>query len=117
MAKYKVEDIKIGDKVKIDTYNDEGTVLYIGGNVGYNILVEHKKGCNEGAFSNHDATIQTIVKGKKCFWVDINDITDIVRIVRMTARTEPKLEGGYCRVCNLFNAYQDGPYTCFVHKH
>ena len=49
--------------------------------------------------------------GKRCWWVNHNAVKEKVS----TAAT--KASGGNCTVCNHFNEYQSGPYTCWVHTH
>lgn len=37
-------------------------------------------------------------------------------VVSDTNTASEKARGGNCNVCNEFNQYQDGPYTCYRHK-
>lgn len=79
----------------------------------YSVLV-HFEGVND-AWLGEDQfrpvhSLYERTKGKRCWWVHHVNIKEKVR-------SSTKATGGHCTICNHFNEYQSGPYTCWVHTH
>lgn len=130
-----LKDLKIGQVVEFrsgpwcfrsKTYTREGEVVFLPheGTIPHTTsLILRAKG---GWKDNHliPESLDSLISNRLRvddeyggWFVSPENIEKIISEPHTIIKMTTKAKGGFCKICNDFNEYQSGPYTCYRHTH
>lgn len=120
-------DCKVGDRIRCNR-DLTGVVLFHGkdGNPNYgedDILIQLDPippgigwSANPMNVSFHTSIASIIADKVGLYWTLAKYVKEVLAPTTTIAKTN-KSDGGHCTICNEYNPWQDGPYTCWSHNH